>query len=153
MIKPLSKKKSKDETPKFEEEAEYMNGEFKFSNLARHRLSSYWYYVIIFGNMLHILATLNNLTPDMGVDQGQNMYQEGLATLLLWLALNRYLTPKQDYGFLPKTMIHSAYEVFNGLIGILPIVIGTAVILSVFLYQVFRFESITRAMFTMFYTI
>jgi len=50
----------------------------------------------------------------------------GLANFMLMLALNKYLTYAESYANLPNTLIGSARIVAEGLIGIMPMVIGIA---------------------------
>ena len=45
---------------------------------------------------------------------------------MLMLALNKYLTYAESYANLPNTLIGSARIVAEGLIGIMPMVIGIA---------------------------
>jgi len=46
----------------------YMEGKFKYRNIASRKLSRYWYIVIIIANCLHTLSALNNLTSKKDVD-------------------------------------------------------------------------------------
>jgi hypothetical protein len=57
----------------------------------------------------------------------------------------------KDYAFIPTTIFNSSVAVANGLVGILPLFMGLAVITNTFLYNNFRFDSISSTMFTLFY--
>jgi hypothetical protein len=49
-------------------------------------------------------------------------------------------------------MVASAKVVFNGVLGMLPAVIGVGFFTTVYLYSIFRHKSFKEACFTMFYT-
>jgi len=77
----------------------------------------------------------------------------GVANLLLWWALNKYLRFSKDYAFLPATFVSSATELGNAFIGILPLIIGLSWLSSVMMFSSFRFMNLEQSLFTFFYLI
>ena len=75
----------------------------------------------------------------------------GIATLFSWMSLNSYLTYSSDWAYIPNTIIQSSGQVVNGLIGILPVMIGIAMFTTTQLFSHFRFMSFEHSLFTMFY--
>ena len=55
------------------------------------------------------------------------------------MSLNAYLTKLKDYSYLPNTLMRSSESVLNGLIGILPIFAGLAVVCTTQVGAYFRY--------------
>lgn len=75
----------------------------------------------------------------------------GYATFLAWFSLNGYLNFSSKYSYVIKTMMYSAKNVGNGLLGIAPFMIGIAMLSTTVLFYQFRFKDFPNSMMTMFY--
>jgi len=75
----------------------------------------------------------------------------GFAVLLAWVSLNLYLNYTEKFAYLPNTIIGSSSAVFNGFVGIMPVMIGCAFYSSTMLYMQFRFKDFWNSLMTMFY--
>jgi len=58
----------------------------------------------------------------------------GYATFLAWFSLNGYLNFSPYYAYAVKTLMFSAKNVANGLVGIAPVAIGIAMLSTTILY-------------------
>ena len=72
--------------------------------------------------------------------------------MLLWFSLTKYFLRDERFASFPKTIVASSRVVINGIIGILPAVIGLAFFTTVNLYSIFRHKSFGETFMTMFYT-
>lgn len=86
-----------------------------------------WSAPIILANVIHIIANIRILTFDEEEEEslGRSL---GVATCLLLVALNKYLLADERYANLPNTLIGSMGGVASGILGLLPLLMGTAVI-------------------------
>ena len=124
----------------------------KYRLIAKRRIISNWKIVMVLAHIIHMQASLLVLFPRREVDHTYIYRLQGLATLLLWLSLTKYLISSLDYSTFPKTIVASTSVVFNGVLGILPAAIGIAFFTTVNLYSIFRHKTFGEAFFTMFYT-
>lgn len=69
---------------------------------------------------------------------------------MLLVALNKYLA-YGEFAQFPRTVSFSIETVFNGIVGVLPLLIGFSIIITVYLYANFRFVSIDVSLFALFY--
>jgi len=111
-----------------------------------------WTYFIIVVNVASLISSLVRINWASD-DSEKNGRMLGFSNILLWLTLIKYFTFSDSYSFLPNTMLGSAAEVFNGLVGIVPSAIGWGFYMTTVLYPSFRFMDCFAAMFTMFYVI
>jgi hypothetical protein len=86
------------------------------------------------------------------IDHNEMFKKNGLAVLLLWLSLIKYLNFSTNFSTFPKTMVASVKVVGEGILGILPMAIGIGFFTTVNLYSIFRHKSFGEACFCMFYT-
>jgi hypothetical protein len=94
---------------------------------------------MIISNLIHIEVTFNNLSH-FNSELNFNSMIIGIATLLSCLTLNSYLLFDKNFSYLPGTLIHSSKDVFYGLVGIFPVIVGLAIYSSVVLNYHFRFK-------------
>lgn len=108
--------------------------------------------MIILANIIVMVDSLNSL--------GQTTYQSdqmtigrsyGFTAIMYWTALLKYLTYDPKISNLPNTMIGSARNVTEGIIGLMPIFMGFSTIAFVTMNIDFRFRSTSVALFTLFY--
>lgn len=119
---------------------------------AKYRMVNEWTFVLIVANCLHIAFVCGQVGP-FDTDVAPQAKLSGLAVLLLWLSLNRYLSYSEDYSHLPNTFIGATRTVTSGMVGVLPAVIGFCFFATTQLYMDFRFRDVSSAMFTYFYNI
>jgi hypothetical protein len=117
---------------------------------SRKKLLDYWSYVIILSNLIHIEIAISNISSNNSELNYSTLFI-GAASLLSCWSLNTYLMIMPDYSYLPATIIFSSREVFNGLVGIFPLMIGLAIYSSTMLGDHFRFKDPANAFMTMFY--
>ena len=106
--------------------------------------------VIIFANLLDIMSNLQMLYPENSDNYRLNC-QLGLSNLLLWISVNGYYLYYRDYDKVPITIITSAKVVIEGIVGILPMCIGVAIMLTCLFYQMHQYRTPWASLFTMFY--
>jgi len=106
---------------------------------------------LIVTNLMQIQSSIYVILPYNITDAGGISRQQGLATLLFWLCLNKYMLWFKDLAVFPNTLIRSTRMVLNGIVGVLPVMIGIAFLSGVMLNNIFRFNSVYESMFTMYY--
>ena len=111
-----------------------------------------WTFLIIIANVMSLLSSLLRLNLQNN-DSEKNGRIMGISVIALWLSTLKYLTYSEKFSFLPNTLLGSASQVFNGLVGIIPTAIGWSFFMTTVLYESFRFMDCFSAMFTMFYVI
>jgi hypothetical protein len=101
-------------------------------------LASVWQIVLILNSILHVDLSVEILSKRNSSLEDLQIYL-GIATLFSWVSLNDYLMYYKDYAFLPRTIFHSSLAVANGLVGVMPLFIGFAILTNTYLYKCFRF--------------
>ena len=119
---------------------------------AKDQLHNRWSYITIIACMISI-QTSQQLLSSKEINITSVISVLGVANLLLWWALNKYLRFSKDYAFLPATFVSSATELGNAFIGILPLIIGLSWLSSVMMFSSFRFMNLEQSLFTFFYLI
>lgn len=119
---------------------------------AKERLHNKWSFVIILACMINI-ATGLQLFSNQDINSKAVVWQLGIATLLMWWSLNKYLRFTRDYSYLPRTFLSSADSVLAGLIGVMPVIVGVCTFSSIILYTNFRYKDTEHTIFTFFYMI
>ena len=114
------------------------------------KLINSWTLVLIASCLIHMQITAVNISG-RNKDLVKQETLQGYATLLSWFCLNAYLVTYKQIAFIPNTFAISSKAVFNGLVGIFPFAFGVAVYTTSQLYSYFRFITINRSLFTMFY--
>ena len=118
--------------------------------LLKSHLLSYWTFVIIISDLLHIQVAFSMLSnKNTNLEEAQ-IYL-GLATLMSYFSLNSYLMHHEQISYIPNTIIKSTGSVFAGFLGILPVAIGVGVISTTYLGTYFRFKDISNSLMVMFY--
>ena len=100
----------------------------------RDKMTSVWSIIIILTNLIHIEIAINTVSAYNTELNSSTMYF-GVAALLAWFSLNRYLTYNTEYAYMPRTMMNSSSSIFNGLVGIMPVMIGAAFYTTTVLYS------------------
>jgi len=86
-------------------------------------LLNYWSFVIIFANIITLNLALSVIS-NIDNETEQVARSKGFALMLYWLAMNKYWVYFPMFSHLPNTVEGSAYVVFTGVVGTLPVVIG-----------------------------
>ena len=118
--------------------------------LLKAHLLSYWTFVIIVSDLLHIQVAFSMLSNRNTNLESAQIYL-GLATLMSYFSLNSYLMHHTSISYIPNTIIRSTGSVLAGFLGILPVAIGVGVICMVYLGSYFRFKDISNSLMVMFY--
>ena len=113
-------------------------------------LNNRWAYMIIIGCMINITAGLQMIS-DLDVNSKFVAYELGMANLLMWWSLNKYLRFSKEYSSLPRVFLSSSYAVFTGLAGVLPLIIGVCIFSTIMLYTNFHFRDTITTVFTFFF--
>jgi hypothetical protein len=90
-------------------------------------------------NVQHINIQIRILTS-ADLDTEAITRDMGVVVIMLWWSLNKYFTYSDDYSYLPNTFLGSARQIFDGLLGITPFVIGFAYLGTTQCYMSFRFK-------------
>jgi hypothetical protein len=102
-----------------------------------------WTFVIILGNILHILALIFEIFPDWHLfvkNQDQIM---GLGTFLIWLSMMKYLQYSNSYYILAATMISAGWVILIAFVSIIPILVGASYFcMGIFGHMSWRFSSL-----------
>ena len=102
-----------------------------------------WTFVIILGNILHILALTFEIFPDWHLfvkNQDQIM---GLGTFLIWLSMMKYLQYSNSYYILAATMISAGWVILIAFVSIIPILVGASYFcMGIFGHMSWRFCSL-----------
>ena len=117
---------------------------------AKMKLQKFHSLYIAVALLIIIFTSTQQLTDDI-VETGDFQVQLGIANILLLISLNKYFA----YGVLaevPNSLLFSIRVVFNGFVGVLPLVMGLSIVSTVYLYGNFRFLSIETSLFAFFYT-
>ena len=106
--------------------------------LARARIVNKMTMLIILANLLGIMSNLQLLWPQVMDNYGLTV-QLGASNLLYWISINGYFLHHKKYDSVPITMIATAKVIAQGMIGILPMVIGVAMFISVAISSMHQF--------------
>lgn len=96
---------------------------------SRKKLLDRWSYVIIISNLIHIEVAINNVSS-LNTELNSATLYIGIASLLSCVSMNTYLMYNREYAYLPGTIMFSSADVFNGLLGIFPLMFGLAIFAS-----------------------
>ena len=119
---------------------------------SRSKMINGWTFVLILANSALTGISCSQVGPYDANVTSESMIL-GIAVMLQWLSLNRYMTYSEKFSHLPKTFLGSTYDLTSGIIGVLPAVIGFSCMTQCLLYTNFRFRDLSSALFTYFYNI
>jgi len=107
--------------------------------------------IIVFANISNIRSVVIELI-DTNSDSGDFVKQMGVSNLILLLSFNKYLYMSKDYGIFPKTLVKASRTVLEGLIGVLPLIVGLMFMAKVIFFESYLFKSLSDTGFTFFFT-
>jgi hypothetical protein len=92
---------------------------------AKIKIYNEWNVVLIVANCMHIIHSLDLIGP-IEFEEVKNSSKMGIAVMLLWFSLPKYLAFSDNYSHLTNVFLGSASAISKGMIGILPIIIGAS---------------------------
>ena len=108
-----------------------------------------WSIICLIANLLLIIGTLLYLLQEFeNVDLAEITL--GFGCMLTWISITRYLENTRSYTFINRTMSVSMPIVLRAMVGIFPFFMGFVFLGLCLFWESSRFNSPSKAMFTLF---
>jgi hypothetical protein len=102
------------------------------------RLINLWHVVSLFGNICLLIGIMMfYLTFSFRFEEAEAFF--GFGTFFIWFSFTQYLTTLPKYSTIWRTVVKATPPFSRTLLGVLPILFGTAMLLYVLLFKNYKF--------------